>query len=312
MGPTPVEAITQADKRANLPISDAQEFVAPEIDQPVVRYPRDSTLDPQMVWRGKDALDGEDLVADALAIYIQEKIDPRVIVENLRRTAAAPEDEPGLIRSTPSALSTATTGWRSCISSSPLGRGSRHTLRRNLDGYTITRNPGAKGKDLMGIYNPRRELATFAAGGSWPDRFMLTTEGVVLEIPRVPSLDPVFARHAAGLDCDVRTYWSMCSVVGYPDSLVAFNIRFDPPLTDLRILFWARQSREVLDSLLDSDWLVLMSRDAVDAALARQPHPDSVRVPITGDKTPVLDFLAAQPSFAQREGGWDVMVPDLR
>ena len=96
-GPTPVEAITHADKRANLPTSDASDFVDPEIDQPIpVRYPRDPTLDPQLVWKGKDALDGEDLVADAPAIYIQEKIDPRVIVENLRNTAAQPKDEPEL------------------------------------------------------------------------------------------------------------------------------------------------------------------------------------------------------------------------
>jgi adenine-specific DNA-methyltransferase len=96
-GPTPVEAITHTDKRANLPTSDASDFVDPEIDQLIpVRYPRDPTLDPQLVWRGKDALDGEDLVADAPAIYIQEKIDPRVIVENLRDTAARPQDEPEL------------------------------------------------------------------------------------------------------------------------------------------------------------------------------------------------------------------------
>jgi len=96
-GPTPVAAITHADKRANLPTSDAADFVDPQIDQPIpVRYPRDPTLDPQLVWKGKDELDGEDLVADAPAIYIQEKIDPRVIIENLRDTAARPEEEPEL------------------------------------------------------------------------------------------------------------------------------------------------------------------------------------------------------------------------
>lgn len=36
------------------------------------------------------------MVADAPAIYIQEKIDPRVIIENLRRTASRSEDEPEL------------------------------------------------------------------------------------------------------------------------------------------------------------------------------------------------------------------------
>ena len=67
------------------------------MEQPIpVRYPRDPTLDPQLVWKGKDALDSEDLVADAPPIYIQEKIDPRVIIENLRSTAERPEDEPEL------------------------------------------------------------------------------------------------------------------------------------------------------------------------------------------------------------------------
>src|SRR3954470_13926949 len=96
-GPTPVDAITHADKRANLPTADAHEFVAPEIEQPrLVNYKRDPTLDPQLVWKGKDELDSEDLVADAPPIYIQEKIDPRVLIENLRRTAERPEDEPEL------------------------------------------------------------------------------------------------------------------------------------------------------------------------------------------------------------------------
>jgi adenine-specific DNA-methyltransferase len=96
-GPTPVDAITHGDKRANLPTADAHDFVAPEVEEPVpVRYPRDPTLDPQLVWKGKDELDAEDLVAEAPAVYIQEKIDPRVVIENLRRTASRPEDEPEL------------------------------------------------------------------------------------------------------------------------------------------------------------------------------------------------------------------------
>jgi adenine-specific DNA-methyltransferase len=95
--PTAVESITHTDKRANLPTVDAQDFLAPELEQPVpLRYPRDPTLDPQLVWKGKDELDGEDLVANAPPIYIQEKIDPRVLVENLRETAARPEEEPEL------------------------------------------------------------------------------------------------------------------------------------------------------------------------------------------------------------------------
>jgi adenine-specific DNA-methyltransferase len=95
--PKAVDAITHADKRVNLPTADAQEFVAPETEAPVpLRYPRDPSLDPQLVWKGKDELDGEDLVAEAPPIYIQEKIDPRVLIENLRETAERPEEEPEL------------------------------------------------------------------------------------------------------------------------------------------------------------------------------------------------------------------------
>jgi adenine-specific DNA-methyltransferase len=96
-GPKSIEAITHADKRVNLPTADAQDFVAPETEAAIpLHYARDPTLDPQLVWKGKDDLDGEDLVAEAPPIYIQEKIDPRVLVENLRDTAAVPEEEPEL------------------------------------------------------------------------------------------------------------------------------------------------------------------------------------------------------------------------
>ncbi len=98
-GPIPVEATKHADKRANLPTADAHDFVDPRIEAVrQVRYERDETLDPQLVWRGKyDGTAGADeLVTDAPPIYIQEKIDPRVLVENLRRTAAKPQDEPEL------------------------------------------------------------------------------------------------------------------------------------------------------------------------------------------------------------------------
>jgi adenine-specific DNA-methyltransferase len=102
-GPTPVDSITHGEKRTNIPTADAQAFVDPAIEEVrKVRYARDESLDPQLVWRGKyPSVDeiGEadlDLVADAPPIYIQEKIDPRVLVENLRRTADKPEDEPEL------------------------------------------------------------------------------------------------------------------------------------------------------------------------------------------------------------------------
>lgn len=96
---TTVDAIQHNDKRSNIPTADAQVFVKPEIEEVrKVRLERDESLDPQLVWKGKyDASGaGSDLIADAPPIYIQEKIVPRVLIENLRRTAERPEDEPEL------------------------------------------------------------------------------------------------------------------------------------------------------------------------------------------------------------------------
>lgn len=95
-GPKPVVATTYDDKRTNIPTADAQEFVAPDVEAPrKVRWDRDHSLDPQLVWKGKD-FEADVLEGDAPPIYIQEKVDPRVLVESLRRTAAANEPEPEL------------------------------------------------------------------------------------------------------------------------------------------------------------------------------------------------------------------------
>ena len=96
-GPTPVESFTHPDKRTNIPTSDAVAAygIADDALEPLL-YPRDPSLDPQLVWKGKDAQDREDLVVDAPPIYIQEKIDPRVLIENLRKTAAEGQPEPEL------------------------------------------------------------------------------------------------------------------------------------------------------------------------------------------------------------------------
>lgn len=96
-GPVPVESTLHADKRVNLPTADAQEFVSTEVaTTPKLRYPRDPSLDPQLVWKGKDEQDSDDLEVDAPPIFIQEKIDARVLVENLRTTAREGEEEPEL------------------------------------------------------------------------------------------------------------------------------------------------------------------------------------------------------------------------
>jgi adenine-specific DNA-methyltransferase len=49
-----------------------------------LRWKRNPDLDPQLVWRGKD-FETDPLEVDAPPIYIQEKIRPRAIIEDLRK-----------------------------------------------------------------------------------------------------------------------------------------------------------------------------------------------------------------------------------
>jgi adenine-specific DNA-methyltransferase len=87
VGPIPMGSFEHDDKRVNIPTADSEELLDPELARPapVAWQRRDKSLDPQLVWKGKDAQYGEDLVVDAPPIYIQEKIVPQVIIENLRR-----------------------------------------------------------------------------------------------------------------------------------------------------------------------------------------------------------------------------------
>jgi len=87
---TPITATRHADKRANIPTEELRDFVADEEKAPkTILYPRDPSLDPQLVWKGKDEQDQHPLEVPAVPIYIQEKISPQAIIENVRQQAQA-------------------------------------------------------------------------------------------------------------------------------------------------------------------------------------------------------------------------------
>ncbi len=89
--PTPITATRHNDKRANIPTEELRDFVADEEKTPkTVLYPRDPSLDPQLVWKGKDEQDQHPLEVPAVPIYIQEKISPQAIVENVRSNPPSP------------------------------------------------------------------------------------------------------------------------------------------------------------------------------------------------------------------------------
>ena len=84
---TPIESIKHDDKRTNIPTEELRDFVNDNEKAPEsILYPRDPSLDPQLVWKGKDEQDSDDLEVESVPIYIQEKIQPQVIIENVRAT----------------------------------------------------------------------------------------------------------------------------------------------------------------------------------------------------------------------------------
>jgi adenine-specific DNA-methyltransferase len=95
--PKKVESLKHKDKRANIPTQELRGFVAEEELAPkTMLYPRDPSLDPQLVWKGKDEQDREDLAVPVVPIYIQEKIHPQAIIDALPRIEKQLNDQPNL------------------------------------------------------------------------------------------------------------------------------------------------------------------------------------------------------------------------
>jgi adenine-specific DNA-methyltransferase len=85
-------------KRKNIPSAEQQSILQREIEQPCqVRYPRNTDLDPQLVWRGKDEQDWSDLVVHAPPLYIQEKVHPKALIDDLLRQTKERQHDEGMI-----------------------------------------------------------------------------------------------------------------------------------------------------------------------------------------------------------------------
>ena len=81
--------------RRNIPTAEYHPVMAEEDKAPIrVAYERrNRDLDPQLVWRGKDEQDAADLVVQAPPLYIQEKVHPKVLVDDLLRETKARRQE---------------------------------------------------------------------------------------------------------------------------------------------------------------------------------------------------------------------------
>ena len=92
-----IKAITHDDIRKNIPTAEYHAAMKNDERSPIqVAYERrNRDLDPQLVWRGKDEQDQTNLIAQAPPLYIQEKIHPKAIIDDLERhsrAGAQPDD----------------------------------------------------------------------------------------------------------------------------------------------------------------------------------------------------------------------------
>ena len=93
--PKSVETLTHGEaSRRNIPTAEFHPVMAEEEKAPVrAAYERrNRDLDPQLVWRGKEAQDAADLTVQAPPLYIQEKVHPKALVDDLLRQTKARRD----------------------------------------------------------------------------------------------------------------------------------------------------------------------------------------------------------------------------
>jgi len=92
--PKQVETLTH-DKasRKNIPTAEHQPVMS-EGNRTAIQVTyerRNPDLDPQLVWRGKDMQDWSDLVVPAPPLFIQEKVHPKVLIDDLLRQSRISE-----------------------------------------------------------------------------------------------------------------------------------------------------------------------------------------------------------------------------
>lgn len=88
--PIEVETLTHDATRKNIPTAEFESIMREQDKTPIqLAYERrNRDLDPQLVWRGKDEQDWSELIVQAPPLYIQEKVHPKVIIDDLKRESA--------------------------------------------------------------------------------------------------------------------------------------------------------------------------------------------------------------------------------
>tara|TARA_B100000929_G_scaffold41910_2_gene29889 strand:- start:4428 stop:7370 length:2943 start_codon:yes stop_codon:yes gene_type:complete len=90
-----IETIKHEETRLNVPTAELDPFMPDDMRSPVqVTFERrNRDLDPQLMWRGKDDQDKTDLVVPAPPLYVQDKVHPKVIIDDLKKDSDRRREE---------------------------------------------------------------------------------------------------------------------------------------------------------------------------------------------------------------------------
>jgi adenine-specific DNA-methyltransferase len=93
-----VEAFKHDDAtRKNIPTAEYQSMHKDATQAKELRYPRNADLDPQLVWRGKDQQNWSDLVVPTPPLFIQEKVHPKALIDDLLKTTKEKQHQQGTL-----------------------------------------------------------------------------------------------------------------------------------------------------------------------------------------------------------------------
>ncbi len=93
-----IETLQHKDaSRKNIPTAEYQAVMAEGDRNPIrVAYERrNRELDPQLVWRGKDEQNWAGLVVQAPPLFIQDKVQPKVLIDDLRQRSKESDTKNG-------------------------------------------------------------------------------------------------------------------------------------------------------------------------------------------------------------------------
>ena len=90
-----VETLKHDEKRKLIATEEQRSFLLEKDLNPVLASfeRRNEDLDPQLVWRGKDIRDYSEFIVNAPPLYIQEKVHPKVLIDDLKKRTEDAERE---------------------------------------------------------------------------------------------------------------------------------------------------------------------------------------------------------------------------